>query len=112
MNRIVFLAGVALMVGAAGPAPDPSRGAAIISHGTSTGVLPCMACHGPDLMGNASIGAPRIAGLPAATTRAAFRAIAAGRMGHNYVMKNIAHDLTISERADVAAYLAGLAKTP
>jgi len=27
-------------------------------------------------------------------------------------MKNIAHDLTISERADVAAYLAGLAKTP
>jgi len=57
------------MVGAAGPAPDPSRGAAIISHGTSTGVLPCMACHGPDLMGNASIGAPRIAGLPAATTR-------------------------------------------
>ncbi|MGC9270625.1 c-type cytochrome [Acidiphilium sp.] len=112
MTRSLLLAGLALFLGAAGPAPDVSRGAAIVAHGTGNGVLPCMACHGPDLMGNASIGAPRIAGLPVATTRAAFRAIAAGRMGRNYVMKNIAHALSPPERAAVAAYLAGLASTP
>jgi len=113
MRRALLLGGLALILCAAAPSPDASQGAAIVSHGTATGVLPCMACHGPDLAGNASIGAPRIAGLPLATTLSALHAIAAGRMGSNYVMKNIAHALTASERTDVAAYLAGLpASTP
>lgn len=83
-------------------------GAAIVAHGTPDGVLPCMACHGPDLMGNAAIGAPRIAGLPETATLAAFRAIAAGKTGSNFVMRRIAGALTPEQRQEVAAYLATL----
>lgn len=113
MIRAILLAGTALVICAAAPNPGSPSGATIVAQGTANGVLPCMACHGPDLAGNPSIGAPRIAGLPVATTLAAFHAIAAGRMGDNYVMKNVAHALTAPERAAVAAYLATLpAGTP
>lgn len=66
-----------------------------------------MVCHGTDLGGNPSIGAPKIAGLPAETTLAALDSIAAGKLGQNYVMRNIARSLTPAQRADIAAYLAG-----
>ncbi|MDD2876248.1 MAG: c-type cytochrome [Acidiphilium sp.] len=108
MKWVPPLIAAALLLGAATPLGDAARGAAIVAHGTASGALPCMACHGPDLTGNASIGAPRIAGLKTATTLGAFQAIADGRMGQNYVMKNIAHALTSSERDAVADYLAGL----
>ncbi|HQT75030.1 MAG TPA: c-type cytochrome [Acidiphilium sp.] len=89
-------------------AGNAARGATIVAHGTAGGVLPCMVCHGADLAGNPAIGAPRLAGLKPATTLAALSAIAAGRQGKNYVMRRIAHALTQTDRADIAAYLATL----
>ncbi|KDM68196.1 MULTISPECIES: c-type cytochrome [Acidiphilium] len=89
-------------------AGNAARGKDIVAHGTANGVLPCMVCHGTDLAGNPAIGAPRLAGLPQATTLAALAAIAAGKQGKNYVMRNIAHALTGADRADIAAYLASL----
>ncbi|MHB1303484.1 MAG: c-type cytochrome [Acidiphilium sp.] len=110
--RGVLLAAAALALGAAAPAGNAGQGVKIVADGTDTGVLPCAACHGADLRGNAAIGAPSIAGLSAAATLAAFDAIAAGRAGNNYVMRDIARALTAPERAAVAAYLAGLRPAP
>nr|WP_201728893.1 c-type cytochrome [Acidocella sp. C78] len=90
------------------PAGNAELGKNIVVHGTAGGVLPCMVCHGTDLAGNPAIGAPRLAGLKPATTLAALSAIAAGRQGKNYVMRNIAHALTGADRAAIAAYLATL----
>jgi thiosulfate dehydrogenase len=45
---------------------DADRGAKIAAQGTTKGVAPCMACHGPDGAGMAAAGYPRIAGLDAA----------------------------------------------
>ncbi len=95
--------------GAAGNAAgNAALGAKIVAHGTAGGVLPCMVCHGTGLAGNPAIGAPRLAGLKPATTLAALSAIAAGKQGKNYVMRNIAHALTGADRAAIAAYLATL----
>lgn len=110
--RVALLVAAGLALGAAAPAGNAGQGAKIVADGTDTGVLPCATCHGADLRGNAAIGAPAIAGLPATATLAAFDAIAAGRTGNNYVMRNIARALTASQRAAIAAYLAGLRPAP
>jgi cytochrome c553 len=102
MRRLV-LALISLPLGAAAPS-----GADIALHGTNHGALPCMACHGPEFQGNPSIGAPALAGQPAATTLTALDAIAAGKFGTNTVMQNIATSLTPAERAAVAGYFASL----
>jgi cytochrome c553 len=102
MKRLM-LALLALPLGAAAPS-----GADIASHGTDHGALPCMACHGAALQGNPSIGAPALAGQPAATTLAELDAIAAGKSGTNSVMQNIAVSLAPAERTAVANYLASL----
>jgi cytochrome c553 len=98
-----LLAPIFPLLGAAAPS-----GADIAAHGTHHGALPCMACHGTEFQGNPSIGAPRLAGLPAATTLAALNAIGSGKLGTNIVMQNIAAALTPAERAAVANYFAGL----
>ena len=108
MRHPILLGLLALVLGAAGQAGDVTAGARIVVHGTATGALPCMACHGAGLRGNAAIGAPALAGLPVATTLAALDAIATGRVGHNYVMKNNAVALRPAERRAVADYLATL----
>lgn len=102
------LLAVPVFLGAASPPGDAARGRQIALHGTNTGALPCVICHGSDLMGKRAMITPRIAGLPPKTTLAALAAIASGRRGDNYVMRNIARSLTPPERADIAAYLAGL----
>lgn len=107
MKPLLLLA-TAVLLAAAAPSGDAARGRQIVTGGTNSGALPCMVCHGADLGGNKSIGAPKLAGLPAATTMAALDSIAAGKLGQNYVMRNIARSLTPAQRADVAAYLAGL----
>ena len=99
---------LALLLMAAHPPSSIERGAAIAAHGTSSGALPCMACHGAQLHGNPAIGAPALAGLDPAVTRSALRAIAEGKRGKNYVMKKIARSLTRSQRRAVSAYLASL----
>jgi cytochrome c553 len=106
--RIVPLVAIAVLLGAAAPVSDTLRGETIVTHGTSGGALPCMACHGPNLAGNSSIGAPPLAGVPAISTLRALDAIASGSMGQNYVMKHIAKSLTTGQRQAVADYLASL----
>jgi cytochrome c553 len=110
-SRPIALIAASLLLGAAAPPPDAQQGEAIVTRGSGAGVLPCMACHGQTLAGNAAIGAPPLAGLKQATTLSALAAIASGAMGHNYVMKNIAHALTAPQRQAVADYLAGLEPT-
>jgi cytochrome c553 len=102
MKRLM-LALMSLPLGAAAPS-----GADIVLHGTNHGALPCMACHGAALQGNPSIGAPPLAGEPAMATLQALDAIAAGKLGTNAVMQNIAISLTPAQREAVARYFSGL----
>jgi cytochrome c553 len=108
MRSHLALIALALSLMAAAPASQIQLGATIMAHGTASGALPCMACHGGHLQGNPAIGAPRLAGLDPAVTLAALKAIASGKMGKNYVMANIARDLSPTQRQAVAAYLASL----
>ncbi len=112
--RICFIFVALFVLGVAGsPRLDagqiPQLGADIVRHGTKAGALPCMACHGATLEGNAAIGAPRLAGLPNATTYAALDRIAAGHLGKNYVMRDVAKALTKRQKSAIATYLASLA---
>jgi cytochrome c553 len=86
---------------------QPVGGAAIFAHGDDNGVLPCAACHGADAMGNASIGAPRLAGLPAPVIEQALAGIAASPDG-NGAMRMVAQSLSPAEKSAVADYLASL----
>jgi cytochrome c553 len=99
---------LALPLIAAAPTSLIQQGATIVAHGTASGALPCMACHGDHLQGNPAIGAPRIAGLDPSVTLPTLKAIAAGKMGKNYVMTNIARDLSPTQRQAIAAYLVSL----
>jgi cytochrome c553 len=103
MKRLVLLVPLGLLLGAAAPS-----GVSIALHGTSHGALPCQACHGMQFQGNASIGAPALAGQPVNVTLKSLEKIAAGKIGQNYVMKNIAISLTPAERSAVAAYFSSL----
>jgi cytochrome c553 len=85
-------------------APD---GKAIFLHGNSNGALPCAACHGANAQGNTAIGAPRLAGLPAAATET-YLALFADRQGGSATMQLIAQALSPAETQAVAAYLAKL----
>lgn len=112
MTRLALLA-LAAFLGVAAPAlaaTGGESGAAIVRHGTRSGVIPCMACHGAHLEGNGSIGAPPLAGLPSRQILAALDAIAAGKVDNNFVMQREARLLAPGQRQAVAAYLARLAK--
>jgi cytochrome c553 len=108
MRFLLAILGLMLPLIAAAPPQSLQQGATIVAHGTATGALPCMACHGGHLQGNPAIGAPRLAGLDPSVIGAALNAIAAGKMGKNYVMTNIARSLSPTQRRAVTAYLASL----
>jgi cytochrome c553 len=108
MKRLAPLPLAAMLLAAAAPGSGPPTGAEIVRHSATLGFMPCLACHGARLQGNASTGAPALAGLPARVTRAALAAIAAGRRGNNLAMQDVARALTAPERRAVALYLAGL----
>ena len=112
MTRLALLAAATLLgaVASALAATGGESGAAIVRHGTRSGVIPCMACHGAHLEGNGSIGAPPLAGLSSRRIVAALDAIAAGKAGDNFVMQREARLLAPGQRQAVAAYLAHLAK--
>lgn len=110
--RWLLLPVVAVLAGAAGAPPSVSTGAAIAAHGAPGGITPCKVCHGMQLQGNTSIGAPALAGLPENTVLAALHAIAADKQGDNSLMRRIARTLTPAQRNDIAAYLASLKKPP
>jgi cytochrome c553 len=96
---LIFVPGLAF-----GAAPD---GKAIALHGNENGALPCAACHGAGGGGNASIGAPALAGMPAAAIEGYLKQFAAGQAG-NATMQYIARALSPAETAAVAQYFAGL----
>jgi cytochrome c553 len=100
----VVIAGGALLTSS--QIVELSTGAEIVQSGTGSGALPCTTCHGAHLQGNASIGAPALAGMAESATLAALSAIAAGKMGSNEAMRNTARSLSPKEREAVAAYLA------
>jgi len=82
-------------------------GRAIALHGNASGALPCAACHGVDGRGNAAIGAPRLAGLPAGVIVSALRDFSKGQ-GGNAMMQNIAGALSPAEMQAVAGYFSKL----
>jgi cytochrome c553 len=86
---------------------DAPDGRDIALHGNDNGALPCAACHGVNGQGNESIGAPRLAGLPASVIEGYLKAFAAGD-GGNAVMQGIARSLSPAEMGAVAGYFAGL----
>ena len=92
-----------LPTGARAETPD---GQQIAMHGNDSGALPCAACHGVQGQGNASIGAPKLAGLPAATIEPDLKQFASG--AGNATMQNIAQALSPAETAAVANYFSGL----
>ncbi|MBU6448622.1 MAG: c-type cytochrome [Rhodospirillales bacterium] len=92
-----------VLLGAAAPA-----GKQIVLHGNSNGAMPCAACHGINGLGNAAIGAPVLAGKPAAGIVSALGHLASGQ--GSGPMPGIARALSPQERQGVAAYFAGLPK--
>jgi cytochrome c553 len=95
---LALLPGMALAA-----APD---GRQIALHGNDNGAMPCAACHGVNGEGNASIGAPKLAGLPAGEIEAYLKQFAAGN-GGNATMQYIAQALSPAETQAVASYFAG-----
>jgi len=97
---------LACLLPAAAFAQTPD-GRQIALHGNDNGALPCAACHGVQGQGNASIGAPMLAGLPAAVIEGYLKQFAAGN-GGNAVMQGIAQALSPAETVAVATYFAGV----
>jgi cytochrome c553 len=102
VRRLLLI--LSLLPAAAFAAPD---GEQIFLHGNSNGALPCAACHGQNAEGNSSIGAPKLAGLPA-TAIETYLALFANGQGGNANMQFIAQALSPAETKAVAAYLASL----
>ncbi len=100
------LLALTLLWPAAAPASPPD-GEQIVLHGNQNGALPCAACHGANGSGNASIGAPALAGLPATTIEGLLRQYAAGT-GGNAIMQSIAKSLSPAETTAVATYFSAL----
>jgi cytochrome c553 len=92
------------------PAPAiaaPPDGHQIFLHGNANGALPCAACHGENAQGNDAIGAPKLAGLPAAAIESYLALFANGQSG-TATMQFIAQALSPAETKAVAAYISSL----
>jgi len=92
----------ALLGVAAGHAATRS-GARIAAIGNGRAVPACSTCHGPSGAGNAVLGSPRLAGLPAAYLEAQLQAFARGRRA-NAVMQPIARALSARETEAVSTF--------
>jgi cytochrome c553 len=101
MRRLILF--LLLPAAAWAAAPD---GRQIALHGNDNGALPCAACHGVTGEGNSSIGAPKLAGLPAGQIESVLKQFSAG-VGGNATMQSIAQALSPAETQAVAAYFAG-----
>jgi cytochrome c553 len=109
LPRLLLIPTIAVATIASANTPD---GASIVLHGNANGALPCAACHGAAGQGNTSIGAPRLAGLPAPVIESALKSYAAGH-GGTALMQSIARALSPAETTAVATYFASLpAKNP
>ena len=103
--RVAVLSFALLSLVAASAQADADPGAKIASQGTSSGVAPCMTCHGADGAGIAATGYPRIAGLDAGYLSRQLRDFRAGRR-NNPIMMPLAKNLTDAEVAAVSTYYA------
>jgi cytochrome c553 len=103
----LVLSALALLLPLSAIAQTRDFGAQIYAHGNDNGVLPCAACHGANGQGNTSIGAPKLAGLPAPVIKTALAQIAANP-GGNTAMRMVAQSLTPAATDAIAAYLANL----
>ncbi|MDX5444500.1 MAG: cytochrome c4 [Zoogloeaceae bacterium] len=76
----------------------------------TTGVAACMACHGPNGMGNPQANFPRLSGQHAAYTVLQLKAFRAGERANDAgkMMQNIAARMTDAEMQAVASYIEGL----
>ncbi len=107
LKKVPTFAGMTLFLVSANAFAQSGAGAEIFAHGDDNGVLPCAACHGASGQGNASIGAPKLAGLPAPVIEQALAGIAASPDG-NGAMRMVAQSLSPAEKSAVAGYLASL----
>lgn len=94
-----------LLPGLAGAATPDGKDIAL--HGNDNGALPCAVCHGANGGGNAAMGAPALAGLPAQTIMGYLTMFAKGQ-GSNAIMQGIAMALSPDETQAVATYYAAL----
>lgn len=76
----------------------------------TTGVAACMACHGPNGMGNPQANFPRLSGQHAAYTVLQLKAFRAGERANDAgkMMQNVAAHMTDDEMKAVASYIEGL----
>jgi len=81
--------------------------AQIAGAGNGRGAAACTSCHGAAGEGNATLGAPRIGGLPAAYLDAQLENFAGGKR-IDAVMTPVAKALAPAERTAIAAYYARL----
>lgn len=76
-----------------------------------TGAPACLACHGPDGLGNITAAWPTVAGQHASYTAAQLAAYRSGERstdGDTQIMRNVASRLTDDEIKAVASYIQGL----
>lgn len=76
----------------------------------TSGVAACMACHGPNGMGNPQANFPRLSGQHAAYTVLQLKAFRTGERANDAgnMMRNIAARMTDAEMQAVASYMEGL----
>lgn len=93
-----------------GAAAGTVSGETIAQKGVGS-VPACVSCHGSAAQGDASLGTPRLAGLPSAYIVHELKAFAAGTR-RNALMATNARGLSPEEMQAVATYLAGMKLPP
>jgi len=107
LKKIPAFAGMTIFLLSGIAFAQSGGGADIFAHGNENGAMPCAACHGVRAQGNASIGAPKLAGLPAASVKDDLARFAKGE-GGNATMQYIAQALSPAETDALAQYISSL----
>ncbi len=103
VSWVVAVAMVYPLVGVRSVSAD--LGQQIATQGNDRGATACQACHGPDGMGNAAAGFPRLAGLNSEYLNRQLQDYQSGARS-NPVMQPIASALDQTEKAAVSTYYA------
>jgi cytochrome c553 len=92
--------------------PDRARGKLVFEQGLAdSGVVQCVACHGPSGEGNASF--PRLAGQHSAYVLEQIKVFQSSDLRpRGAPMKQITHSLSEADALAVAHYIAGMGRTP
>ncbi len=110
-NVAAYFASQATSKGNPATGEQAELGARIYKGGNkASGVSACMACHGPNGMGNPAAGFPRLAGQHAAYTANQLKIFRSGARSNDpaKMMQNIAARMTDAEIAAVAAFIEGM----